>query len=66
MLTRKSVQVTEETGFPCRLLYVDMFTRAPSAVEEEQLGDKASFYTSICEPFTLQIRRIGDDDIKLI
>lgn len=43
-----------------------MFTRAPPAVEEEQLGDEARFYAGICEPFTLQIRRLGDGDVKLI
>ena len=43
-----------------------MFTRAPPAIEEEQLGDEARFYTSICEPFTLQIRRLGSNNVKLI
>ncbi|KAI4177379.1 MAG: hypothetical protein LQ343_000359 [Gyalolechia ehrenbergii] len=64
--TRKDAAVTEETGLPCHLLHLDMFTRAPPAVEEEQLGDEARFYAGICEPFTLQIRRLGDGDVKLI
>lgn len=59
-------EVTEECGFPCHLLYLNMSTRAPPAVEEEQLGDEARFYTGICEPFTLQIRRLGAGDVKLI
>lgn len=59
-------ELTEETGFPCHLLILNMFTRAPPAVEAEQLGDEARFFTSICEPFTLQIRRLGDDNVKLI
>ena len=43
-----------------------MSTRAPPAVETEQLGDEAHFYTGICEPFTLQLRRLGEGDVKLI
>ncbi|KAL8728507.1 MAG: hypothetical protein Q9166_005329 [cf. Caloplaca sp. 2 TL-2023] len=59
-------EVMEECGFPCRLLHLNMSTRSPPAVEEEQLGDEARFYTGICEPFTLQIRRLGAGDVKLI
>ncbi|KAL8350431.1 hypothetical protein RB598_005643 [Gaeumannomyces tritici] len=59
-------EVTEETGFACRLLPLNMHTRAPPAVETEQLDDQARFYTSICEPFTLQVRRLGESQIKLI
>lgn len=43
-----------------------MATRAPPAIETEQLGDKARVYTGICEPFTLQIRRLGEGDVKII
>lgn len=59
-------EVTEETGFACRLLPVNMHTRAPPAVETEQLDDQARFYTDLCEPFTLQIRRLGGNQVKLI
>lgn len=59
-------EVTEETGFTCRLLPVNMHTRAPPAVETEQLDDQARFYTNLCEPFTLQIRRLGETQVKLI
>ncbi|KAL2022014.1 hypothetical protein VTK56DRAFT_6254 [Thermocarpiscus australiensis] len=59
-------EITEETGFACRLLPVDMYTRAPPAVETEQLDDRARFYTGICEPFTLQIRRLYPNQVKLI
>ncbi|KAI4281506.1 MAG: hypothetical protein L6R38_003632 [Xanthoria sp. 2 TBL-2021] len=59
-------ELTEECGFPCRLLHVNMSTRAPPAIEDEQLGDEARFYTDICEPFTLQIRRLGEGNVKLI
>ena len=59
-------ELTEESGFSCRLLHLNMSTRAPPAVETEQLGDEARFYTGICEPFTLQLRRLGEGDVKLI
>ncbi|KAI1826588.1 hypothetical protein F4861DRAFT_66849 [Xylaria intraflava] len=59
-------EVTEETGYACRLLPLNMYTRAPPAVETEQLPDEARFYTNICEPFTLQVRRFGENQIKLI
>ncbi|KAJ4865535.1 hypothetical protein T069G_02065 [Trichoderma breve] len=59
-------EITEETGFACRLLPVNMHTRAPPAVEIEQLDDRARFYTNISEPFTLQIRHLGENEVKLI
>ncbi|GAW24931.1 hypothetical protein ANO14919_145270 [Xylariales sp. No.14919] len=59
-------EVTEETGYACRLLTLNMHTRAPPAVETEQLADVARFYTDICEPFTLQIRHLAESQIKLI
>ncbi|KAK0516429.1 hypothetical protein JMJ35_001032 [Cladonia borealis] len=59
-------ELMEESGFSCRLLHLDMSTRAPSAVETEQLGDEAHFYTGICEPFNLQLRRLKEGDVKLI
>ncbi|KAL8788531.1 MAG: hypothetical protein Q9213_001604 [Squamulea squamosa] len=59
-------EVTEECGFPCHLLNVNMLTRAPPAVEVQQLGDVPRFYAGICEPFTLQIRHIGEGDVKVI
>lgn len=59
-------EVTEETGFPCRLLPLNMHTRAPPAVETEQLDDQARFYSNICEPFTLQVRQLSESQIKLI
>jgi 8-oxo-dGTP pyrophosphatase MutT (NUDIX family) len=59
-------EVAEETGFICHLLPLKMYTRAPPAVETEQLNDKARFYTGICEPFALQVRRLDEGDIKLI
>lgn len=59
-------EVTEETGFSCRLLPLDMHTRAPPAVETEQLDDRPRLQRGICEPFTLQVRHLGEGQIKLI
>ena len=59
-------EVSEETGFTCRILPVSMYSRAPPTVETEELDDRARFYTDICEPFTLQIRRLGEGHVKLI
>ncbi|KAJ2974784.1 hypothetical protein NUW58_g8546 [Xylaria curta] len=59
-------EVTEETGYACRLLPLNMYTRAPPAIETEQLADEARFYKNICEPFTLQVRHFGENQIKLI
>jgi 8-oxo-dGTP pyrophosphatase MutT (NUDIX family) len=59
-------EVTEETGFACRLLPLNMYTRAPPAVETEQAADQARFYTGVYEPFTLQVRHLGEGHVKLI
>jgi 8-oxo-dGTP pyrophosphatase MutT (NUDIX family) len=59
-------EVSEETGFACRLLPVTMYTRAPPAVETQELDDRTRFYTDVCKPFTLQIRRVGEGHVKLI
>jgi 8-oxo-dGTP pyrophosphatase MutT (NUDIX family) len=59
-------EIEEETGYKCRLLPVTMPTRAPPAVEIEQLGDVARTYTDITEPLTLQIRHLKDRSVKLI
>lgn len=59
-------EIAEESGFSCHLLPLNMCTRAPPAVEMEQLGDEARFYTGICEPFNLQLRRLEEGDVKLI
>ncbi|KAL8667897.1 MAG: hypothetical protein Q9202_000362 [Teloschistes flavicans] len=59
-------EILEETGYPCRLLHLNFLTRAPTAVETEQLDDRARYQIGICEPFTLQLRRFAEGDIKLI
>jgi 8-oxo-dGTP pyrophosphatase MutT (NUDIX family) len=59
-------EVTEETGLPCRILPLNMATRAPPAIERERLGDVVRQEKNICEPFNLQIRRLKGGDVKLI
>ncbi|VUC20064.1 unnamed protein product [Clonostachys rosea] len=59
-------ELTEETGFSGRILPLNMHTRSPPAVEVEKLDDRARFYEGITEPLTLQIRRRGDSEVKLI
>ncbi|MCJ1264187.1 hypothetical protein MMC22_004058 [Lobaria immixta] len=59
-------ELTEETGYPCRLVPVTMSTRAPPAVETEKLEDVPRTFSGITEPFTLQIRHLGENDVKLI
>lgn len=59
-------ELAEETGFSCQLLPLTMPTRAPPAIEIEQLDDEPRTFTGISEPFALQMRRLGQDDLKLI
>ena len=59
-------EILEESGYPCRILQVNMSTRAPPATETESLGDVARSCTGICEPFTLQLRCLDKGDIKII
>ncbi|KAI4194099.1 MAG: hypothetical protein LQ350_007966 [Teloschistes chrysophthalmus] len=59
-------EILEETGFPCRLLPLNFSTRAPPAVETEQLDDQPRYQIGICEPFTLQLRHLAAGQVKLI
>ena len=59
-------EIAQETGFPCRLLALDMSVRCPPSVETKQLDDRARFFTKKCEPLALQIRQVADGEVKLI
>lgn len=59
-------ETTEETGFPCRLLPVDMRSRACPVLETDHVPDEARFYAGICEPIAVQLRHLGQGDAKLI
>lgn len=59
-------ETTEETGIPCRLLPVDLFSRVCPAIETEHVPDEARLIKGSCEPIALQTRRVGEGEIKLI
>jgi 8-oxo-dGTP pyrophosphatase MutT (NUDIX family) len=59
-------ELAEETGYTCRLMPVTMSTRAPPAIETEQSEDVPRTFFEITEPFTLQIRQQGENDVKII
>src|SRR4051812_36586779 len=60
-------EVREETGLRCRLLPVDMRTRAPPAEEPEgQHASGARVERGACEPIMVQMRGLRDGSIKLI
>jgi 8-oxo-dGTP pyrophosphatase MutT (NUDIX family) len=59
-------ELAEKTGYTCRLMPVTMSTRAPPAIETKQSEDVPRTLSEITEPFTLQIRQQGENDVKII
>ena len=59
-------ELMEETGYRCRLLPVKISTRAPPAIETEQMADVPRTLSNITEPFFLQIRQSSENNVKLI
>ena len=59
-------ELLEETGHHCRLLPVNIATRAPPSVETEQVPDEARVQVGVCEPFYLQLRNLPQGGIKLM
>lgn len=59
-------ELMEETGYRCRLLPVTISTRAPPAIETEQMADVPRTLSNITEPFFLQIRQSSENNVKLI
>ncbi|EXL60596.1 hypothetical protein FOCG_03428 [Fusarium oxysporum f. sp. radicis-lycopersici 26381] len=58
-------ETTEETGISCRLLPINMKSRlCPS--EETDVPDEARVFKDVCEPISVQMRRIGEHEMKLI
>lgn len=53
-------EVTEETGFACRLLPLTLTTRAPPAVETGHSPDEPRTHTEVCEPFMMTLRHLDD------
>ncbi|KAF5625023.1 NUDIX domain protein [Fusarium sp. NRRL 52700] len=58
-------ETTEETGIPCRLLPIDMKSRLCSS-EERDAPDEVRVFKDVCEPISVQMRRIGEGEMKLI
>ena len=59
-------EIKEETGISCRLLKVNMITRAPPAVEKMEFPDQARHFDGIVEPFAFQYRRLSEGNVKVI
>ncbi len=59
-------EVTEETGYQCRLLPVTMATRLTPKIETEHMPDTPRIFDNISEPFALTFRQLGEQDAKLI
>lgn len=54
----------EETGYPCRLLPVNMLTRATESGVDAK--DHPRFVNGCTEPFTVSIRHVSEKDVKFI
>ncbi|KAJ0322486.1 hypothetical protein COL5a_008716 [Colletotrichum fioriniae] len=60
-------EVLEETGFRCRLLPVDMATRATAPDDDANVPDQAAARRGITEPFMVTMRDVdGGSGVKLI
>ncbi|KAF4442555.1 NUDIX domain [Fusarium acutatum] len=58
-------ETTEETGIPCRLLPINIKSRlCPS--DEKDVPDDARIFKGVCEPISVQMRRIGQGEMKVI
>jgi 8-oxo-dGTP pyrophosphatase MutT (NUDIX family) len=62
--TTAARETFEETGYPCRLLPLDLVTRAPAA--GSQTKDTVTPVQGSEEPFMLTLRRTEDGGVKFI
>ncbi|KAF4949828.1 hypothetical protein FGADI_8625 [Fusarium gaditjirri] len=58
-------ETTEETGISCRLLPINIKSRLCSS-EEMDVTDEARLFKGVYEPFSVQMRRIAEGEMKLI
>ncbi|KAI1118477.1 hypothetical protein F5Y14DRAFT_398566 [Nemania sp. NC0429] len=58
-------ETVEETGIPCRLLPINLASRVCPVIEGENVPDEARFYEAVCEPVAVQLRRLGEGNMKL-
>lgn len=67
----ESIEVTavretyEETGYPCKLLPMNMITRAPEAASTSS-DDSPQNVNGACEPISVTIRTLGENSVKII
>jgi 8-oxo-dGTP pyrophosphatase MutT (NUDIX family) len=59
-------EVKEETGYHVSIVPVRLKTRAPLAHEGVAISDEAREYENIDDPFSLTVRELGDNNIKLV
>lgn len=59
-------EVTEETGYACRLLPLKMPTRAPQPNDPPDAPDQVQVLEATNEAFMVTIRKVGETDIKVI
>lgn len=61
-------ETREETGVLCRLLPVDLLSLAegPADEEGEGNGDGARMHKGVCEPVLVQVRKMGNGQVKMI
>ena len=58
-------ETTEETGFPCTLLPIDMHTRATLPGEDRK--DRPRFHRAVStEPFAVTLRHMSENNMKTI
>ncbi|SCV58596.1 related to NUDIX domain [Fusarium fujikuroi] len=58
-------ETTEETGIPCRLLPINMKSRLCSS-DDKDAPDEERHFKDVCEPISVQMRRIGEGEMKII
>ncbi|PNP61265.1 hypothetical protein FNYG_13951 [Fusarium nygamai] len=58
-------ETTEETGIPCRLLPISIRSRV-CPWDKKDVPDEARYFGGVCEPISVQMRRIGEGEMKLI
>lgn len=56
----------EETGYPCSLLPVTLFTRAPIPRVDIKDSKAGTPVENCCEAFAVTIRHVAEDDVKII
>jgi 8-oxo-dGTP pyrophosphatase MutT (NUDIX family) len=59
-------EVKEETGYSCRILSVNLYSRSPPPAEVHSVADQEFLHHDACEPFALQIRHLAEGNVKLI